>query len=238
MKLTYWSHSAFTVEIKDAKILFDPFFTGNPTFPEDATVASVSEDITHLVLTHGHDDHVGDAIHILKETGAQLTANFEICMWAQSRGVENINPMNSGGCVDVGPFKVALTQAQHSSATSQAGEGYTYMGNPHGVIIMADDEPTLFHMGDTDIFGDMALINEVYAPEIGIVPIGDRFTMGAKTAAMACTRFFDFKTIVPCHYRTFPILDQSADHFIEEMGSDGFRIADLKPGETVDVNKS
>ncbi|MDX5594454.1 metal-dependent hydrolase [Pseudovibrio sp. SPO723] len=237
MKLTYWSHSAFTVEIKDAKILIDPFFTGNPTFPEDATVASVSEGVTHVLLTHGHDDHVGDALHILKETGAQLTSNFEICMWAQSRGIENINPMGSGGCVDVGPFKVALTQAQHSSSTAQAGDGQTYMGNPNGIVVIAEGEPTLLHMGDTDIFSDMALIHEIYQPEVGIVPIGDRFTMGAETAAMACKRYFNFKTIVPCHYKTFPILDQSADHFIETMGTNGFRIADLKPGETVEIGK-
>ena len=93
-----------------------------------------------------------------------------------------------------------------------------HLGNPAGVVINAAGEKTFFHMGDTGIFSDMALINEIYQPKIGIVPIGDRFTMGAKTAALACKRFFEFETVIPCHYRTFPIIDQTADKFVAEMG--------------------
>ncbi|CTQ54087.1 metal-dependent hydrolase [Roseibium album] len=229
MKLTWYGHSAFKIDIDGASILIDPFLSGNPAFPESLSVDEVSEGVTHLVLTHGHDDHIGDSIEILKKTGAQLTANFEICMWANRQGVENINPMNSGGLVNTGPFKIALTKAEHSSSKQSDGEAI-YLGNPHGVIIEVPGQKVLYHMGDTDIFSDMALINEIYRPKIGLVPIGDRFTMGGKVAAMACKRFFDFDTIVPCHYGTFQIIDQTADIFVDALGAERDKVQVLKSG--------
>jgi len=235
MKLTWYGHSAFKLEIADASILIDPFLTGNPVFPDGLTVDQVSEGVTHVLLTHGHDDHIGDTIDIVKNTGAQLTANFEICMWAGGKGIENINPMNSGGMVDAGPFKVGMTPAQHSSSSQTEGGIAVYLGNPHGLIIDAPGEPVVYHMGDTDIFGDMALINEIYRPKVGIVPVGDRFTMGARAAAMACQRFFEFDTVVPCHYGTFPILDQTADAFVEAMGADASKVKVMEPGVAQEV---
>ncbi len=234
MKLTWYGHAAFKIEIEGASILIDPFLSGNPSFPSDLSVAEVSEGVTHVLLTHGHDDHIGDSIDILKKTGAQLTANPEICGWAGSKGVEKVNPMNSGGCVDLGPFKVALTVAHHSSSSSADG-GITYLGNPHGIVIDAPNEKTFYHMGDTDVFSDMSLINELYAPKLAVVPIGDRFTMGAKAAALACNRFFDFETIVPCHYGTFPLLDQTADGFLKEMGANASRVSVATPGTTFEA---
>eukprot|EP00903_Cladosiphon_okamuranus_P001462 g1460.t1 len=229
MKLTWYGHSAFKLDLDDASILFDPFLTGNPSFPEELSVEQVAEGVTHVVLTHGHDDHIGDAVEILKETGALLTSNFEICMWATRQGVENINPMNAGGMVDTGPFKVALTAAVHSSSKQSDGEAI-YLGNPHGVIIEVPGQKVLYHMGDTDIFSDMALINEIYRPMTGIVPIGDRFTMGGKAAALACRKFFNFDTIVPCHYGSFPIIDQTADSFVAALGEDAGKVQQLAPG--------
>ncbi|MCW2307286.1 metal-dependent hydrolase [Rhodobium gokarnense] len=233
MQLTWFGHSAFRIDIDGASILIDPFLSGNPSY--EGTVEAASEGVTHVLLTHGHDDHLGDAIDICKATGAQLTANFEICMWLASKGVENVNPMNSGGTVDVGPFKVSLTVAHHSSSTQSEGQPPVYLGNPHGIVVTAPGEPVLFHMGDTDIFSDMALIDEIYAPKVGIVPIGDRFTMGAKTAAMACTRFFNFETIVPCHYGTFPIIDQDAEKFVSELGPDGDKVAVPQVGKPMSL---
>ncbi|WP_299814282.1 metal-dependent hydrolase [uncultured Roseibium sp.] len=234
MKLTWYGHSAFKIEIDGASILIDPFLTGNPSFPDSLSVDRVAEGVTHLVLTHGHDDHIGDSIEILKKTGAQLTANFEICMWANRQGVENFSPMNTGGKVDVGPFAVALTRADHSSSKQTDGEAI-YLGNPHGVIIEAPGEKVLYHMGDTDIFSDMALINEIYKPQIGLVPIGDRFTMGARTAAMACSRYFEFETILPCHFGTFPVLDQTSDAFARALGDASGALKTIAPGDSIDV---
>lgn len=233
MKLTWYGHSAFKIDIDDASILIDPFLTGNPSFPEELDVEQVAEGVTHVILTHGHDDHIGDSIEILKKTGAQLTSNFEICMWATRQGVDNISPMNTGGLVNAGPFKVALTAAVHSSSKQSDGEAI-YLGNPHGVIIEVPGQKVLYHMGDTDIFSDMALINEIYRPRIGIVPIGDRFTMGGKVAALACRKFFDFDTIVPCHYGSFPIIDQTSDTFVGAMGPDGGKVSALNPGATLE----
>jgi len=234
MKLTWYGHSAFKLDCDGASILIDPFLTGNPSFPDSLSVDQVAEGVTHVILTHGHDDHIGDAVDILKATGAQLTANFEICMWATRQGVENISPMNTGGMVNAGPFKVALTAAVHSSSKQGDGEAI-YLGNPHGVIIEVPGQKVLYHMGDTDIFTDMGLINEIYRPKIGLVPIGDRFTMGGGVAALACRRFFDFDTIVPCHFGSFPIIDQTADTFVGAMREDAGKVRQIAPGDSIDI---
>lgn len=214
MQLTWFGHSAFRVEMAGAVVLIDPFLTGNPAFT--GTVETASAGCTHVVLTHGHDDHVGDTLSILQATGAELVANFEICMWLAGQGAAKINPGNTGGTVPCGDFTVTFTPALHSSGTTRDGQSI-YLGNPLGVVLKAPGEPTLYHMGDTDVFSDMRMIDELHRPDIGIVPIGDRFTMGATTATYACQRFFNFKAVIPCHYGSFPIIDASADRFVEEM---------------------
>ena len=228
MHITWYGHSAFRVEIEGAAILIDPFLTGNPKF--SGSVDTVRKGVTHIVVTHGHDDHVGDAAAIAKATGAQVTGSFEVCSLLAEDGVENINPGNHGGTVDCGPFTVSFVNALHSSGTVRDGRSI-YLGNPLGVILKAAGEKTLYHMGDTEIFGDMALINEIHRPRIGIVPIGDRFTMSGRTAALACRRFFDFDAIIPCHYATFPMIDQTADRLLAAMEGDAGKVAVLAPME-------
>lgn len=224
MKLTWYGHSAFRVEAGGAQILIDPFLTDNPKW--DGGWEEVAEGVTHVLLTHGHDDHLGDATSILEKTGAMLVANFEVCMYLVGKGVDQgrINPGNFGGTVDCGGFTSTFVRADHSSSTQIGGGANTYLGNPGGLVLHFPDDPTLYHMGDTDIFSDMALINELHQPEIGIVPIGDRFTMGGAVAALACRRYFSFGRIVPCHYGTFPIIDQSADTFIAAMEGDAGKV--------------
>ena len=232
MKITWLGHSAFRVETGKAVIMIDPFLTGNPSFKGDAKAAA--KGATHVVLTHGHDDHIGDTVQICKDTGAQLVANFEICMFLQGKGVENFSPGNHGGNIDCGDFRLAFVDAKHSSSTIIDGRP-VYLGNPAGVVVQPKREPgkTLLHMGDTDIFPGMELIAEIYHPAIGIVPIGDRFTMGGKVAALACRTFFRFKMVIPCHYGTFPIIDQSADAFVSQMA--GHTVKVPKVGETIEV---
>jgi len=231
MKITWFGHSAFRVDIAGAAIMIDPFI-GNPTFEGDQKAAY--EGATHVVLTHGHDDHTGSTVEICKATGATMIANFEICNFLAAKGVENFSPGNHGGSVDYGPFSVAFVPAWHSSSTIVDGTP-VYLGNPAGVVISAPNEKTLLHMGDTDIFSDMALINEIYQPQIGIVPIGDRFTMGAKLAAMACNRFYAFETVIPCHYATFPIIDQTADKFVAAMKGSKTRVLVPERGTPVEL---
>src|SRR5690349_6558800 len=213
MKLTWFGHSAFRIEIPGAVVMIDPFIA-NPTYTGNHRAAYAGA--THVVLTHGHEDHIGSTVEICKSTGATLIANFEICNYLAGQGVEDFSPGNHGGSVDYRSFRLAFVPAWHSSSAIVDSKP-VYLGNPAGVVLSAKGEKTLLHMGDTDIFSDMALINEIYQPKIGIVPIGDRFTMGAKIAAMACKRFYDFETVIPAHYATFGLLDQSADGFIAEM---------------------
>ncbi|MFC7052991.1 metal-dependent hydrolase [Hansschlegelia quercus] len=218
MRITWYGHSAFRLEFGSSVLMLDPFLQ-NGVFKGDRAAAAAGA--THVLLTHGHFDHVGDTIEIAKANGATLIADADLGGWLNAQGVEKLEPMNTGGSISLPGLKITMTQALHSSGKLGDDGVSQYLGDPHGFIIAPDgeDEPVVYAMGDTGIFGDMKLINELYAPTIGFVPIGDRFTMGAKTAAYACRHFFDFDVVVPCHYGTFPIIDPSAERFTELMDS-------------------
>ncbi len=215
MQITWLGHSGIRLQFGASTILIDPFITGAGRSPDE--FKRFSEGCTHVLLTHGHDDHVGDTVEICKATGAQLIAGFELAMWLKGKDVENVNPGGCGGTVDCGAFAVSFTKAFHSSSTTVDGKP-VYLGNPMGLVVTPKDGPAVYHMGDTDIFGDMALVQEMYRPKIGIVPIGDRFTMGPTSAALACTKFFQFETILPVHWGTFPMLLQSPEPFLAALG--------------------
>ena len=235
MKITWYGHSAFRVDSGNVKILIDPFLSGNPSWGK--SWEEPADGVTHVLLTHGHNDHILDAAAIVKSREAMLVANYEICMHLVGQGVEGrkINPGNLGGTVDCGGFTTTFVQALHSSSFGVEGGANTYLGNPGGLVLHFQNDKTLYHMGDTDIFSDMALINELHEPAVGIVPIGDRFTMGGAVAALACRRFFKFETVLPCHYATFPIIDQTADKFVAGMEGSTSRVLTPKVGETVEV---
>ncbi len=235
MKITFLGHSAFRIETGSAVLLVDPFLTGNPA----ATVSSqeASRGLTHVLLTHGHDDHVGDALAILKATGAVLVANFELCGWLNAQGAKNYSPGNHGGRICFEDFDVVFTNAWHSSGTSK-GADPIYLGNPAGFIIQPKKEhgKTLYIAGDTGVFSDMKLIHDLYKPVYGILPIGDRFTMGGEQAAYACRNFFDFKMVIPCHFGSFKgFVDPDASVFLKAMGADANRVKVLASGEAVVV---
>ena len=234
MKITWFGHSAFRLDFADKVVLIDPFLTGNPTFSGD--IAKVTEGATHILITHGHSDHIGDTAEIAGRTGAKVVANFEVCMWLGSKGVKAVDPMNSGGTTDQGGFKVTFVRADHS-ATIIEGDNFIPMGNPNGIVIEAEGEPTIYNMGDTDVFGDMALIEELHRPEILMVPVGDRFTMGPDRAAFAVKRFFKPKAVIPCHFGTFPILAPDANRFVTAMEGSGIQVVTPQVATAVTFTK-
>jgi L-ascorbate metabolism protein UlaG (beta-lactamase superfamily) len=231
MKITWLGHSAFRIETRSSVILVDPFLRGNPKFQLDFAAATAGA--THILLTHGHDDHVGDTVEIAKATDAQLLSSFEVCVYLAGQGASNINPGNTGGTIALGDFKVSFTPAFHSSGTIVDGKPI-YLGNPMGIVITPEGGPVVYHLGDTAIFSDMALVHELYRPKIGIVPVGDRFTMGGKIAAEAVHRYFDFETVIPCHYGTFDGLAQDPGEFVAALGGKP-RVFVPAIGETLEV---
>ena len=235
MKIGYFGHSAFRIETGKSVLMIDPFLSGNPLFKGNS--ADAAEGATHVLLTHGHDDHLGDTVQICKDTGATLVANFEVATYLAGKGVANYSPGNHGGRISFDDFDCIFTNAWHSSSTSIEGTP-VYFGNPAGFVIIAKTEnaKTLYIAGDTGITMDMRLVHELYKPTIGILPIGDRFTMGPDQAAYACRQFFRFDVIIPCHFATFPgFLIPDARPFVNALGPDGNKVRVMASGDQIDV---
>ena len=225
MKITWFGHSAFRLEFGSSVVMIDPFLSGNPAFSGDAEAASAGA--THVLLTHGHGDHIGDTVAICKRTGAKLVTNYDLAMHLGRKGVAALDPMNTGGTTDQGEFTVSLTQALHSSVEQDENGISHCLGLPNGIVVTPKDkaEPVVYHMGDTDIFSDMALIDELYRPQVAMVPVGDRFTMGPRAAAIAVKRFLpSVRVAIPCHYATFGLLLPDASGFVAAMDGGTARV--------------
>jgi L-ascorbate metabolism protein UlaG (beta-lactamase superfamily) len=221
MKITWFGHSTFRLDFADKVVLIDPFFTDNPAFQGNRDQAV--EGVTHILVTHGHSDHIGDTLEIAQATGAKVVTNFELSMWLASKGLQTFDPMNTGGTTDQGGFTVTLVRADHSAGFVEPGVA-VQLGSANGVIVKAPGEPTVYHMGDTDIFGDMGLIAEIHQPAIAMVPVGDRFTMGQEVAALAVQRYFKLKAVIPCHYGSFPFLEPNAERFVAALEAKGTQV--------------
>lgn len=218
MKITWFGHSAYRLEIGHSVVMIDPFLTGNPAFKGDAEAASAGA--THVLLTHGHSDHVGDTMAIHQRTGAKVVANFEICMWLARQGLKAMDPMNTGGTTMQEDFSVTMTIAFHSSSVMDENGITQDLGLPGGLVITpkAAGKPVVYHMGDTELFSDMALIGELHSPSVAIVPVGDRFTMDGKRGAIAVRRFLpSVTTAIPCHFGTFPMIAPDSSAFEAAM---------------------
>jgi len=207
MKIIWLGHGSFRFEIGDQVILLDPWLTGNPVLPEDSHEAAV-QGASHILLTHTHFDHVVDVVSLCKKLGATAVGQYDLMgFWGETEGIETIG-FNKGGTVDLGGAKVSMVNAEHSS-TFTTPEGLRTGGTECGFMIQAEGH-TIYASGDTDIMADMEWMGDYYKPDIGILCAGGHFTMDMAKAAYAARRYFDFKTVIPCHYRTFPILEQSA----------------------------
>jgi L-ascorbate metabolism protein UlaG (beta-lactamase superfamily) len=207
MRLTWLGHSGFRIEVEDQVLLLDPWL-GNPLFDASRRGEAIAG-ATHVLLTHGHGDHSADAVGIARELDIPVAGVFDlVSFWEEKHGIRGVG-FNKGGTVRLGAVAVTMVAASHSS--SFAGpEGPVYAGREAGYMI-AGEGRTVYVSGDTDVMADMALFEELHHPEIGILCAGGHFTMDMARAAYAARKFFDFQTVIPCHYRTFPLLEQSAE---------------------------
>jgi L-ascorbate metabolism protein UlaG (beta-lactamase superfamily) len=225
--LTWLGHASFRLDSPGGKRVYvDPWLSG-PTCPDSEREP---ERVDVIAVTHGHSDHVGDAIELTKRFEPDVVAQVELKGWLGKQGaaVGDMPGPNKGGTVEMQGIRFTLTHAFHSSS-SDAGE---YLGEPTGIVVRLEDGTTVYFAGDTCVFGDMRLIRELYEPDVAVLPIGDHFTMGPKEAAKAL-ELLGVKRCVPCHYGTFPLLHGRPAQLAEL--APGVDIADIDPGDTVEL---
>jgi L-ascorbate metabolism protein UlaG (beta-lactamase superfamily) len=217
MQITWLGHSGFRIEIEDAVLLVDPWLDGNPLFPA-ARRSEALAGATHILLTHAHGDHAGEAARIARETGAPVACIHELSEWLSGQGVQTIG-FGKGGTLALNGARVTMVNASHSASVDFAGKGFLPGGSAAGFMI-AGEGRTIYVSGDTDIMADMAWMGELHNPEIGILSCGGHYTMDMARAAWAARKYFRFRWVIPCHYRTFPILAQDATELRAGLSSE------------------
>jgi L-ascorbate metabolism protein UlaG (beta-lactamase superfamily) len=229
--LTWLGHNTFKLTTRSGKVvLIDPWVEGNPATPRDA---KTFDRIDVMTISHGHGDHMADAVTLGKKFNPAVVCNYEIHVYLRGKGVNGTSPMNKGGTQEVLGLRFTMTHAIHSSGIEDGGQ-VIYGGEPCGFVITLEDGTRIYHAGDTGPMADMALIGELYTPEVAILPIGDLYTMSPREAAVAA-RMLKSKFIVPAHYGTSPALTGTPDMLIEELKKQNVKaeVLALKPGEAL-----
>lgn len=227
IKITWLGHATFLIDTpKGSKVLIDPWVMGNPACPETHKQLKA---VDTMLITHGHGDHIGDAVEIAKRHNPKVVGIPELCGWLQKKGVKNTAEMNKGGTQQVNDVKVTMVHADHSCGI-QDGDQLIYGGEACGYVVEFENGVKIYHAGDTNVFGDMAIIRDLYAPQIAMLPIGDHYTMSPREAAYACN-LLKPQTVIPMHFATFPVLTGRPGQ-LAKLVKDA-TVLEMKPGETV-----
>jgi len=229
LEITWLGHGTFQFRLESGEVLLaDPWTGGNPAYPKGHSF----DRIDTILISHGHFDHIHDAVPLAKKFSPQVVAIFETCEWLASKGVAKTAAMNKGGSQQAGPVKVTMTHAVHSCGIKEDDGSIVYGGEASGYILRLPDGRTLYFAGDTNVFSDMALIEQLYHPELAFLPIGDLFTMSPKEAALACS-LLQPRKVVPMHFGTFPALTGRPEELAELVKPTGVEVWPLTPGKPV-----
>jgi L-ascorbate metabolism protein UlaG (beta-lactamase superfamily) len=229
LSITWLGHSTFVIGLPSGKrIVTDPWL-GNPNCPAAFAKPDALNPVDLVLVSHGHSDHTGDVISLARATGAPVACIFELGLYFTDKGLQGVRDMGIGGTQEVAGVTLTMTQAVHSGSLVEGGR-IMYLGGAAGFIIRAPHTPTIYFAGDTGLFGDMKMIGEIYKPEIAFLPIGDLYTMGPDTAAIAA-RWLGVRQVVPMHYGTFPVLTGTPEALRDHLKGSGVDVLELKPGE-------
>jgi len=231
--ITWLGHATFLLRAASGcTVLVDPFVFSNPSCPDEL---KTFERLDYVAITHGHEDHVADAVAVCEQYQPTVVAMVEVAAWLQAEGVPETRlvAMNKGGTVQLDGVAVTMVNAHHSSSIC-ATDGTIYGGEPAGLVLSFADGTRVYHAGDTCVFGDMSLIADLYAPDIALLPIGDRFTMGPREAALAC-ELLRVRRVIPMHYGTWPILSGTPEALADECAARNLEteVVALRPGDTL-----